>query len=1559
MTDFTKHREKLDQNPEKDLEELWKDAQKDFFGRTGYTLDGVTLRDRLEREMDEVMAIRNPGKDKSEKSEPVNFLSKAFFKDAFDRAKGIFKEVFKVLWRFSSFLVPAAEKIPIVGAGVSFLVQAIELLIQTTQDYRDIFIKAGQLFVEAGFFTMRFEILMEAQSAGAVLPPQHVHLLNRILASTVECVALFIQLTQETKGGNITNGTEKLKCRIKAGAHATKQYFSTMATGDDAGVSDHMLKLQGLIEQEGKLSTTLILASVLKIHTDVVAVRGSVSTMSDKLDLVHEKISEYNTALTPSRVERLKTLFSVDQEPWYNAFRVCAERCVPNTGAWLLQHEKFKAWTTTHAHLPQILTIEAASRSGKTYLATIAITYLHERVLDTSSARLAVAFYYFDKVSKELTADTIIKSIAYQLCTQNPVFLDRAFALATKSGTEKKEITTFASNSTFDFRDDLIVELFSEAPDSVSFVVFDGLEFLDDGQLHSLASVLASLKRAHRGLRILLTGNVSALKIVVGKLSHSLTAIALDSEYPNHSDVLLVTEAKLARCDFFADSLEDPEVRKYLASIRNRLAQAVSGDYYVLQSQIDEIQHLQSKSEIDRVLSRANNNREATIKRHLSNLAVRLSKAELKELRIILHFLAVLDRFDAPMPHASALDQYLSKGKGSVLSGTKVQSAYSGLLSADNQGCISLATEEMKAYLLRDVTTSQKGSYASETHRHKQLNPIKHLLDATFNETFLNENGIDEEFYESRKRLSKLSKFIVDRNLAMAKVAIRFIVCLSSGSSTQNRSTNHQQEPSHDINALAREVLPELLKDIDMSKLDDKLKIELGTETAPLFFNSAVADLFWQVEASSQVRTTWGEDDELFGVMYRVVSDPAVIQSLKAKPRSEPWAQELQTMSGASGLKIAVSRMIATRWLLSNIFWTQSDIEAFFPWFATVPSVGLINEAVREEPYDQNRTKGWFTPPNWRKIEAWVAKECQPDDSATFAIQKAAVDCALGGARKERIQLLEPYSKTEWLALAWLAEALSLIQDHSAAFDAVEQCLDLVVQSNTDPATVQKIFDCFLDWTWQWHSSTKDLQIREKMVELNRLKPGIVSAGMWADTLMGIVQETGWEAGFDYLEASIGSRKATTLEMIVRRTSNNHLHIALSWMLKNDPEGKKLQFLKTVYKDAIELCGKIEAMSLSERTVARVRLTFWLGRLFFISDDKERLSEAIAHWEGLVKELEGEPTAKDLDMLLPIVTHLCSAYLQTIRQPLPSLEADRILSKVTRLYNIFSRSGKSIAIKIRFRVALCLARVYVLRGEPTRAREVLQEHAESAFAMLSQVNNKPLHSIGWIYLASTLTVLDEDPAWQIKAWSKVRLYQPTRWDPEDFYGTVSKRGDNPLLKTAVAQKIEAIKAGEEYTFFDGIHWNNVGCLWVDDSYLPSFATMMCDGRACKAKSASCEDQPTGVDSYLVQFPAGIWFNTTTTPAQDLNRNMRITFRVCRDCMLSKLCVTCSSSLGRDGLKPMGCKPDHNALIVPGMKPEDYGADGSTEIIPYAASKKDMELVKVEAKKWNIDFEWRV
>lgn len=103
----------------------------------------------------------------------------------FKKAKEIFKGVFIVIWKFSDFFMPAATSIPFIGSGVTLMVKAIELLIVTTKDYREIFTKAAELFEQVGFFSMRFDILLEAEKKGAEVHPKFVS--ARIMFARVLC----------------------------------------------------------------------------------------------------------------------------------------------------------------------------------------------------------------------------------------------------------------------------------------------------------------------------------------------------------------------------------------------------------------------------------------------------------------------------------------------------------------------------------------------------------------------------------------------------------------------------------------------------------------------------------------------------------------------------------------------------------------------------------------------------------------------------------------------------------------------------------------------------------------------------------------------------------------------------------------------------------------------------------------------------------------------------------------------------------------------------------------------------------------------------------------------------------------------------------------------------------------------------------------------------------------------------------------------------------------------------------------------------------------------------
>lgn len=162
---------------------------------------------------------------------------------------------------------------------------------------------------------------------------------------------------------------------------------------------------------------------------------------------------------------------------------------------------------------------------------------------------------------------------------------------------------------------------------------------------------MVSLNKANQGLRIFLTGNTRYLGSVSQHVGQCLGKITLDNVYPYRGNVSLIAKAELARCNLFLDKLNNPEVHECMACTCNSLVQAVSGDYYLLYSQIYEIRHLWSIGKIDRVLIRAVKGRKATIERHLSNLAVRVSKIELFKLRDRLHLLTILNILDASMPH--------------------------------------------------------------------------------------------------------------------------------------------------------------------------------------------------------------------------------------------------------------------------------------------------------------------------------------------------------------------------------------------------------------------------------------------------------------------------------------------------------------------------------------------------------------------------------------------------------------------------------------------------------------------------------------------------------------------------------------------------------------------------------------------------------------------------------------------------------------------------------------------------------------------------------------------
>lgn len=429
-----------------------------------------------------------------------------------------------------------------------------------------------------------------------------------------------------------------------------------------------------------------------------------------------------------------------------------------------------------------------------------------------------------------------------------------------------------------------------------------------------------------------------------------------------------------------------------------------------------------------------------------------------------------------------------------------------------------------------------------------------------------------------------------------------------------------------------------------------------------------------------------------------------------------------------------------------------------------------------------------------------------------------------------------------------------------------------------------------------WENISKDRKIRMKMMDLDREMPGILSHEMIAFTIEVEIRVKR-DAGFEFFRSLYESRKEFIIDTFIHRGSTNHfMHIALGRSLAKDTDNTRVLELHDAYKNAMARCKIDKTLSVQQMYITRLRLGFWYGRLHILRCEESELDTAIEIWEDLLKDFFRNPSVADVEIVLPIATHLCSAYIRKALQSTASIESAGIIAKVTDMYETAVFSQDPLTLKLRFRLGLCLARLHMVCDHPTEARYVLREHALSAFAMINQTKTLPLASIGWFYLASILTMLShEQAAW---AWSKVQPHQPDRWSSYSKQNKNSRGknvfGNNPPLKNEMRIRLDA--RSEAF-----------------DTY-------------CKPLHIPAEWSPSDISGL--------------PPAQRGLRKVgeihgRISYWVCKDCMLSKLCITCRSSLKEGQLTPMGCDKSHNGVLVPASDGCDF---------PNAVTQEDWEVV---------------
>jgi hypothetical protein len=103
---------------------------------------------------------------------------------------------------------------------------------------------------------------------------------------------------------------------------------------------------------------------------------------------------------------------------------------------------------------------------------------------------------------------------------------------------------------------------------------------------------------------------------------------------------------------------------------------------------------------------------------------------------------------------------------------------------------------------------------------------------------------------------------------------------------------------------------------------------------------------------------------------------------------------------------------------------------------------------------------------------------------------------------------------------------------------------------------------------------SRDMQVEEKMMELDELKPDILSIRMWADTPQAAFHPKGWHAGVNFFHKRYERMKQTVHKRFISQALQNYLHIVLIRTLTIDLHSSCLRFLCGTYKEANAFCKK-------------------------------------------------------------------------------------------------------------------------------------------------------------------------------------------------------------------------------------------------------------------------------------------------------------------------------------------------------------------------------------------------
>jgi hypothetical protein len=450
---------------------------------------------------------------------------------------------------------------------------------------------------------------------------------------------------------------------------------------------------------------------------------------------------------------------------------------------------------------------------------------------------------------------------------------------------------------------------------------------------------------------------------------------SLDENALNHDDILLYAEQRLSEISFYRGTLESDD-RALKDRVKTTLARGVRGDFFTLQSKLDEIAKARDVDKVDEILRRADEDRAQVVERQIKQLNENLTTDEIEEVNELLKL--VIAGFRVPSINSLELALRLQGRKNKLLGPLlqRIRERYSDLFlleeeeaAASNDAIhVHLRSEEIENYLRKaeeQTLLTGKGSARRSGEgefQEAEIALVERVIKTHMRYVF-GEEGQDiyvkyrfNEFFES-KRGPTAAQIHFRSDQAHVDIARGCLIALCDNYDDIEYDSLHDYAFMFFADHLRSQVEGSPFEGLRLRTVDTLAKFDIGRKLVRLLREQAFIDAWiekWILDIDY-----WTYETDLVDAVHTWLKDSEIQRALQDMPQEKRWVASL-TEEGTLSIKVLanVVKSVAELWLHGdNPGWAQA-FGFIFGYFCQVShdSSGPLNASNASFPAPRETT---------------------------------------------------------------------------------------------------------------------------------------------------------------------------------------------------------------------------------------------------------------------------------------------------------------------------------------------------------------------------------------------------------------------------------------------------------------------------------------------------------------------------------------------------------------------------------------------------------------------------